>query len=54
MKKLNLKKLIGPKTLGVVAAGITAVFAFANALDGQKKDEQLKTLWEQYQNSKSE
>lgn len=54
MKKLDLKKFIGPKTLGVVAAGITAVLAFANALDGQKKNEQLKTLWDNYQNSKGE
>ena len=42
--KLDIKKILNPKVVGYAAAGLSALIAFASALDDQEKDKTIKEL----------
>lgn len=46
MKKIEFKKLLNPKIIGYLGAGVAAFVAFNSNLEDQKKERELREMKE--------
>lgn len=46
MKKIELKKILNPKVIGYLGAGVAAFVAFTSNLDDQAKAKELREMKE--------